>query len=1169
MLGALATLVAGVIVVGAAVYWRLSQGPISLPFLTSMVQSHISGLVPGVKAEISGVVFERDGDSGSPRIRLKEIRLRDQAGNLIAQAPRAAVDVSGSDLMRGTVNVRSLELIGPRIFIRRKLDGSFQMGFGETAGDEGAIPSSGDPQLPAAKPGTTAQGAPADPKSGYQGSPLDAQTTGVADGAPNLIDLLKTQLTQGSGGAAGNLDTVMIKQASVSLLDEANQAVWFAPRANLTFRRATDGFVLLADATIASSSNPWKAEVITTYRAGEKTYAINARLSDVVPADIADNVFALSQLAQVKLPLSGEARMVTSETGKILSASAELTAAKGEVGFPDYIADPVVIDGGTVRLDYNPGTGGLLLDKSEIKVGGGTTEVTGQIDPLRDPAGRLQALAMQIKAANVNIKAFDKTPGTLAMDRVEFTGIAALNERRLDVSDLLLTAGSTAIRTRGSFVGGKEAVGIFLSGRMRDVSADLVKRLWPAVVLPSARGWFFKNIDEGKITDGTFRIEIPADVLAGALKRQGVPRDMVDVQFTAEGVGGNYYSPLPKVQGLKAVAKITGETFDLDMSGGTIALPSGETVTIDTATMRSTDLEQLYVPTTFNIQASGAAPSLLQLMDQEPLQLLTNSGVGDLKLTGDVTANIAIDVPLGPPPVQQVKVTAKARINNAALKAAMPGIDIAGGDIGVDVTETGVTASGPAMINGQKSAISWNRQFAKEGSSPLDTISIESSFDDAARKKLGIDLSGFMEGPVKAKVTGDLEGRELKDMQVSVDLSKVRMFLDTISWSRPAQPKTQASFDLDLTQPKIYRIKGLKITGPNLDIAGDLSVDKSGNVLEGTMPKVVLDDWNQVAIGIKSSPNQVNMVVNGRAFDARPIISSMFSGGPQRPIVAGRPVVMDVQIEQVQGHRGETLNDLNGRLEIRNGIAQQADLKAVFASGGPINIRITPTSDQTRDMRVTGRDAGAALRATNLYSKVSGGTIDFSAILDSGQRSGIREGRLYVYNFEVLNEQALNEISNRGGAGKNGPRASGNRFTRLSVPFSADNQYVRIGDAIVQGPELGASAQGVIGKTDGRLDIGGTIIPLYGLNTLPSVVPVLGDVLMGGKGQGIFGLNYALKGTMKEAQFVINPVSAIAPGFLRQLFPTGAAVPQNNPDGTPLTPKSDTPTAKQPTNGNR
>ena len=153
-------------------------------------------------------------------------------------------------------------------------------------------------------------------------------------------------------------------------------------------------------------------------------------------------------------------------------------------------------------------------------------------------------------------------------------------------------------------------------------------------------------------------------------------------------------------------------------------------------------------------------------------------------------------------------------------------------------------------------------------------------------------------------------------------------------------------------------------------------------------------------------------------------------------------------------------------------------------------------------------------------------------MLDAGAQSGIQRGLLVIRNFEVRNEGALSNLDEQGRSKKaSGPRRDGLSFTRLTLPFSADQRFVRIGDALVQGSEMGASAQGIIRKADGRMDIGGTIIPAYALNAALSEVPVLGEVLMGGRGQGVFGLNFALQGTMQEPRFVVNPVSAIAPGL--------------------------------------
>src|SRR5688500_7952310 len=110
--------------------WRLSQGPVALTFLTDRVQNMMNANVSGVRAQIGDVILERDQERGVPRFRLRDIRLHDTAGNLVAMAPRAAIDVSGRALLAGRVQPIEFELIGAEIVVRRQRDGSFQFGFG-------------------------------------------------------------------------------------------------------------------------------------------------------------------------------------------------------------------------------------------------------------------------------------------------------------------------------------------------------------------------------------------------------------------------------------------------------------------------------------------------------------------------------------------------------------------------------------------------------------------------------------------------------------------------------------------------------------------------------------------------------------------------------------------------------------------------------------------------------------------------------------------------------------------------------------------------------------------------------------------------------------------------------------------------------------------------------
>jgi len=48
-------------------------------------------------------------------------------------------------------------------------------------------------------------------------------------------------------------------------------------------------------------------------------------------------------------------------------------------------------------------------------------------------------------------------------------------------------------------------------------------------------------------------------------------------------------------------------------------------------------------------------------------------------------------------------------------------------------------------------------------------------------------------------------------------------------------------------------------------------------------------------------------------------------------------------------------------------------------------------------------------------------------------------------------------------------------------------------------------------------------------------IPVLGNLLIGGKGEGVFALTYSVRGSGDGTEVQINPLSALAPGFLRRL----------------------------------
>ncbi len=1121
---ALLSVVAIVAIIGAAFYIRLAQGPVSLDFMAGTIQSQINANLQGMGVSIGGVIIERDRNSGVPHFRLRNIALTDAKGNVIARAPRAAVGVDEKALFTGSIVPKSLRLIGPRILVRRNLAGEIELGFGAPAASETEVVVVEEPAAGAGEAGKTDQQQIADS--------IEPEIRGKT-----IIDVLAGQ-DETATTAISSLEDIRVTDASIRLYDEANQAVWNAPQAELVFRRMPYGFIVVTNAIVASGGEAgnWRTELSATYRRDTRSFSISARIHDLIPANISDEIFALSKLARVRVPLSGHAEIDVGEDGVITKATAEFLAAAGEVGLPDYLAHPIIVDEGSLRADYDPATGGVTITDSALLIGGSRAELTGSVLPVRHPDGRLTALKIDLKARDVSIDAQGTVTRPVAVDRIDFSGTASVEEARLDIDDLVVMSGDAGVRLRGRITGGEQSAGLLLSGRIREVSAELLKRLWPPVMAPKTRDWVNANIKKGRITDGEFRVDLPADSLARAQSEKMLPDKSIQLRFGMAGVTTSYFKDLPFLREAKGEARLEGNEFSLKVVEAQLTLPSGKDVTLTHGTMDASNILAPETPAVFTFDAQAPIQAVLEYLDQPALGVLKRTGIDSSKLGGDAVMSVSLRMPLFKGVTRdRIVVEAKAKLDNASLEGALPGIDLTKGTIAVTVEGGAIAAEGPMKINGIEANVNWRRE-AGEGAK--QSAVIEATLDDKEREKIGAKLGDYLTGPVSVKATIPDLGNKEGGVDIDVNLAKAELRLAVIGWTRPPKAKTRGSFTFYAGGKDGRRIENLDIAGPDLVIKGAVRLGAQGGFREINLSDVQLSDENNFALVMKPTDEGMNVSIKGNRFDARPLIKSMFgpaAGAGGKKAGASQSITVEANVGRIYAHRGEVITGVVGSLTTRGSTVQRAEIQGAFLSGQPIVMRIAP-AEGGRELRITGRDGGAALRAANLYSKVAGGQIEFSALLADDGTSSVRRGELVLRDFEVRNEAALVELDKKGKPKKSGPRKDGVAFKKLTLPFTTDAKFVRLGDSLIRGNDLGATAEGLIRKADGAIDITGTIIPAYGLNSAISGIPLVGDILAGGKGEGIIGITFALGGTMAAPDFQINPVSAIAPGILRKFF---------------------------------
>ena len=114
-------------------------------------------------------------------------------------------------------------------------------------------------------------------------------------------------------------------------------------------------------------------------------------------------------------------------------------------------------------------------------------------------------------------------------------------------------------------------------------------------------------------------------------------------------------------------------------------------------------------------------------------------------------------------------------------------------------------------------------------------------------------------------------------------------------------------------------------------------------------------------------------------------------------------------------------------------------------------------------------------------------------------------------------------------------------FTQLKTKFKATTDKLLLQDGRAYGPSMGFTIHGSVQHDLRDLHLYGSIIPAYFLNTLISKIPLIGEIISGGKHEGIFGVSYTVKGDTKAPIIQVNPVSAFMPGLLRRIFQSSEA----------------------------
>jgi hypothetical protein len=1099
-------------------WWRLGSGPIELDMATPWLASAIEENFGNKHAvTIGGTQIERD-ENGRTAVRMRDIVVRDADGVVVASAPKAEIGLSGSSLLSGRVRAESLNLVGAEMSIRIEMDGRVTVFAGANSRPIATAPATALPVRPAIESSV----------------PGGALRGGVEDLGAALTWIDGVGETGLDGHGLGELG---LKNGNLTVDDQRNGKHWTFTNINASLTRPHLGGVIFRLAS-DNPERPWQlSAALRPLEDGVRAVGIEAR--KVSASDILLAARYGEGKVESNIPLSASLRGEFAADGTLQVARGQIVAEGGYIRDPQDAASSVTLEHADIRFNWD-GLHRTLVAPFQIQTDGTQTTLVAQVepgnqpgvwslnvtrsDPVIDPiifsAGGQGEEGFALTRANIRAR-FDLVHQRIDLDQ----GDLGRNDVRPNYNVGLALSGSF------DYSGTEPRLAFGVAGTRMPTS--LMKRLWPIFISTPVRSWVEEHIGGGTVE----RLVIAGNVSLPVLTDPTlpIPDEGLSVDVETTGTTLRPVSSLPPIRDADVIVHVTGRTANIALGRGTIEVDSGRRLNIASGVFNVADTHQKSAVASARFRIDGSVPASAVLLAQEPLRSVAGIVLDPDASRGTLSAQASLNIVVGRGDDTNVKnYDVAIDLTNFAADHVLMGQKLEASNLKVIANSAGYQVKGDVKIN----AISGTLDFRKMAAQPDADLSLQATLDEAARKRLGIDLGSAVTGAIPIKVTGRVNP-DLPAPRLNVDADFTPVKIDNLipGWVKAAGKAAHASFAMT-KDDKSTRFDNLTIDGQGALAKGSLEIDAAGDLVSANFPVFGLSEGDRATLKVdRSTDNALHVVMRGDVYDGRAFIKSALGNSQPANKTKSHPVDadLDIKLGAVLGHNGEALRGLDFKMSRRGGRVRSFTLNAKIGRDTPLVGDIRPRrGDNHAVMYLETDDAGSLFRFTDLYPRIYGGQMWVAMDPPTPDATTPLLGQINIRTFSVRGEPALERVV--AGASSNNPR-SAVEFSELRADFTRTPGRMQIRDGVVRGPQVGATIDGILDYARDEIRMRGTFVPLYALNNMFGQIPIVGLFLGGGSNEGLVGITYEAVGPPSAPRISVNPISAVAPGLLRKLIP--------------------------------
>ena len=355
--------------------------------------------------------------------------------------------------------------------------------------------------------------------------------------------------------------------------------------------------------------------------------------------------------------------------------------------------------------------------------------------------------------------------------------------------------------------------------------------------------------------------------------------------------------------------------------------------------------------------------------------------------------------------------------------------------------------------------------------------------------------------------------------------------IDDREWgfTKPQSEAGELKFAGELSSKHVI-LTDLSLTGASTALHGSLSWDKANSQLEAAHFSELRYARSNLRLDYKLHEDKKTLNINAKsldlaAFDPKPSVAKSlaysFKINSDILHLKNNTEFNGVSLE------GECAIDYcySFSLNLHSGAEQKRHHAALFSSA------------DDRVFTLRSEDMGYLSLAMGIYKNIVGGELDVRATAPRRVVPAHYTGSVKGSSFTILETVFLSRLFMLTSiVGMGDLLHQGISFSGMRGDIDFQNKILTLKDWQARGMSLGVGLQGAIDFGAQQVKLKGTMVPfLLGINQSIAAIPLLGK-LLSGNSMGIIGTDFFLEGGWRDPTMRVNPLSTLAPGFLRGMF---------------------------------